>query len=154
MPPFHISGVPSQLSAEVRRTRHSPGYGHPVVAEIAQGTGPCRSCLGLFEVGVEERLLFTYGPPSGSRTRAAPGPVFIHARDCTRYDSDGFPDPLRSLPLLVEARTSDGRVLQSVSAEGGEIDLVLEGLLADPAVDFLFLRHGEAGCHIARVDGR
>lgn len=150
--PYHIGGLPQLLVEEVRGTRLSPGYGHPVVSETAQGTGPCRSCLDLFEVGREERLLFTYGPPSGSDTLAAPGPVYIHAGDCTRYDAAQFPDTLRELPLIIEGRTGNGRILRSVPITGNQIDKVLDDLLADLEVDFLFLRHGEAGCHIARID--
>ncbi len=152
MPTFRVSGLPSELSEEVRRTRRSPEFGHPVIAETAQGTGPCRSCLSLFDVGKEERLLFTYAPPSGEGTRPAPGPVFIHAEDCQRYDASVFPQSLTALPLLIEGRTADGRVPRSVATNGDRVDSIIEDLLNDANVDFLFVRHGEAGCHIARID--
>ena len=61
---FHISGLSDELTGEVRDTLRSPGYGHPVVREVATGTGPCRACLGLFHTGTDERLLFTYRPHS------------------------------------------------------------------------------------------
>jgi hypothetical protein len=149
---FQISGLPEQLTREVRQTLRSPEYGHPAVREVAKGTGPCRACLNTFLVGQDERLLFTYRPPSGGGTLGAPGPVFIHAEDCGRYQADTFPPGLRALPLFVEARASGNRILSGQAVHGEHVDAVLEEMLADATVDFLHLRHGEAGCFVARVD--
>ena len=152
MAQYKIDGLPTQITDEVRGTRRSPGYGHPIYAEVAAGTGPCRSCLGLFDVRQEERLLFTYQPASGDRAVGAPGPVFIHREKCGRYEGTSIPDDLRGLPLLVEGRTNDGTVLRSESTPGDAADEVIEACLAEEQIDFVFLRHGEAGCHIARID--
>ena len=108
--------------------------------------------LGLFDVGAEERLLLTYRPDSGDRTPGAPGPVFIHAERCRRYDGNTLPFGLTRLPLLLEARTRDGRTLQSVAAPGENADQVMRTCLQDTTVDFVALRHGEAGGFIARAD--
>lgn len=149
---FRVIALDSATAATVREQRTSPGYGHPAVAEIATGTGPCRSCLTLFEVGRDRRLRFTYCPPSGEGATGAPGPVFIHEATCERFEGEGFPAALHSLPIVVEGRTRDGRVLRADPTPGSEAVVLIEACLADPAVDFLFLRHGEAGCHIARVE--
>jgi hypothetical protein len=151
MPDYHILGLSDELTREVRRTLRAPGYGHPVVREMAGGTGPCRACLEQFKVGEEERLLFTYRPPSGNGTMGAPGPVFIHASDCRQFRDSGFPPGLRSLPLLLEAWAGGNRILAARAATGTAIEGVLEELFADPEVDYLHVRHGEAGCHIARI---
>ena len=152
MAAYKIEGLPTRITDEVRSTCKSPGYGHPIYAEVADGTGPCRSCLRLFDVGREERLLFTYQPASGDRVVGAPGPVFIHREECGRYEGTSMPEDLRGLPLLVEGRTNDGTVLRSESTSGDAAEQVIEACLADEQIDFLFLRHGEAGCHIARID--
>lgn len=149
---FVVRGLDDHLTAEVRRTLRSPEYGHPAMQEVARGTGPCRACLGLFTVGAEERLLFTYRPAESDGTLGAPGPVFIHAEPCRRYVGSTFPPALRALPLLFEARAAGNRVLAARRATGEGIDEVLASLLADPAVDYLYVRHGEAGCHIAKVE--
>ena len=149
---YQLAGVPSQIAAEVRFTRRSPGYGHPVHQELATGTGPCRSCLGLFQVGVEDRLLFTYQPDSGDHTLGAPGPIFVHAEDCERYEGNTLPDELTELPLLIEGRARDGRTIRSYATPGKKADQVIRACLDDPAIDFVALRHGEAGCFIARAD--
>jgi len=79
--------------------------------------------------------------------------VYIHTAACSRYDATDIPEALLGLPLLLEGRTNDGRILRSVSASGREqVTEALHQLLAHREVEFLFLRHGEAGCHIARID--
>jgi len=152
MPDFRVVSLDPSVSDEVRRTRLAPSYGHPVHGEVATGTGPCRSCLRLFDVGHDERLLFTYQPWSGDRAVGAPGPVFIHARECRRFDGAGIPEDLLALDLLLEARTHDGRTVRSERAAGPSVERRLGELLAPAEVDFVFIRHGEAGCHIARVE--
>jgi hypothetical protein len=151
MADYHILGLSDELTEEVRQTLRAPDYGHPVLREVAGGTGPCRACLEQFKVGQEERLLFTYRPASGDGTLGAPGPVFIHASVCRQYRGTGFPPGLRSLPLLIEARASGNRILAARRVFGTEVDGVLDEFFGDPQVDYLHVRHGEAGCHIARV---
>lgn len=148
---YHISGLDDALTEEVRRTMLSPEYGHPAVRELARGTGPCRACLQLFRVGSEERLLFTYRPEERNGTVGAPGPVFIHAERCARYSSTMFPTDLYSLPLIIEARAADHRIPRAHRVSGAEADAALESLFTDPDVEYVEIRHGEAGCHIARV---
>lgn len=149
-----IRGLADDLTTAVRQTLRSPEYGHPVLREVASGTGPCRACLSLFVVGVDERLLFTYRPAETDGSLGAPGPVFIHAEPCPRYEGTTFPPALRSLPLLLEARAGQNRVLASRRVTGDEVDGAIAAMLADPAVTSLYVRHGEAGCHIARVERR
>ncbi|HJR33864.1 MAG TPA: DUF1203 domain-containing protein [Gemmatimonadales bacterium] len=149
---FHLLGLSDPLTRKVRTTRLSPGYGHPVVSETARGTGPCRACLEQFQVGKEERLLFTYRPPSRDGILGAPGPVFIHAEDCRQYRGTAFPPGLLSLPLLIEAWASGNRILSARRVTGGEAEAAIAELLEDHQTVYLHVRHGEAGCHIASLD--
>ena len=150
-PTYRIAGIDPRLVTEVRETLRSPEYGHPAVREVARGTGPCRSCLDLFAVGADERLLFTYRPAETDGTLGAPGPIFSHAGSCARYDGTSFPPGLRTLPLLFEARAAGNRILAAMRATGAGIDTTVGELLAMEGVDYLHVRHGEAGCHIAKV---
>jgi hypothetical protein len=147
-----VRGVPQELADEVRRTRVSPGYGHRAVAETARGTGPCRCCLREFVPGKDQRLLFTWRPPGDGSSLMAPGPVFIHAGHCESFSAGGFPEGLRSLPLAFEARASGSRVLQLATRPGVPAESQIANLFADPGVQWLHLRHAEAGCFVARVD--
>ena len=94
----------------------------------------------------------TYQPDCGEHTRGAPGPVFIHAEECERYEGGALPAGLKQLPLLVEGRTNDGRTLRAEPTAGEQADDVIREYLGDATVDFVTLRHGEAGCFISRID--
>lgn len=151
MSEHHILGLDEAFADDVRRTMLAPEYGHPVVRETARGTGPCRVCLRRFRVGEEERLLFTYRPRAGAGTVGAPGPVFIHAERCPQYRGTSFPNDLYSLPVMLEAWAENNRIPQARRVDGSEVDDALNELFADPEVEYVHVRHGEAGCHIARV---
>lgn len=130
----------------------SPQYGHPAHVETAAGYGPCRLCLQTFQVGVEERLLFTYQPFSDPEALPAPGPVFIHRDGCVRYDGGELPQALRPLPLAVEGYGADGELLVQRRVGAIPFEDVLGGVLDSPAVRYAHLRNAEAGCFIARID--
>lgn len=122
--------------------------------EVARGYGPCRLCLRTFAIGSEERLLFTYQPFQDPGSLPLPGPVFIHADPCTRYDSFEFPADFRDLPLVLEGYRSGGRLVaqERVGSEG--LEQVLVRLFGTAEADYLHVRNGEAGCFMARVEPR
>jgi hypothetical protein len=149
---FKVRGIPQSLADEVRRTRVSPGYGHPAHEEVATGTGPCRCCLRPFEPGRDRRLLFTYRPVGDESSLMAPGPVFIHADPCDAYAGEGFPPQLRALPLAFEARATESRVSQLTTDPDTTAEKQIERLLGHAGNEWLHVRHAQAGCFIARVD--
>jgi hypothetical protein len=149
---FKVRGVPQSVADEVRRTRVSPGYGHPVHEEVATGSGPCRCCLRPFEPGRERRLLFTYRPAGDDSSLMAPGPVFIHADHCDAFGGEGFPPELRALPLAFEARGLESRVVELTIDSAAAPEAHIERLLGSDGNEWLHVRHAHAGCFIARVD--
>ena len=149
---FTVRPIAQELADEVRRTRLSPGYGHPAHLELASGTGPCRCCLAPFVVGREARLLFTYRPAGHDGSLMAPGPVFIHAEHCRAYAGPGFPDGLRPLPLAFEARASASRVIELAASRDASPETQIERLFESTAAEWIHLRNAEAGCFIARID--
>lgn len=130
----------------------SPQYGHPAHRELATGTGPCRSCLRTFEVGRDERVLFTYQPFSDPGSLPAPGPVFIHADPCARYEALELPTDFRELPVVVEAYGTGGRLLFQERVIGATTEAVLDRAFATTEAVYAHLRNGEAGCFMARVE--
>lgn len=151
MPAFRYAGLASHLADEVRATLRSPQYGHPAHREPARGYGPCRHCLRTFRVGEEERLLFTY-QPFAPGALPAPGPVFIHAAACPRYDALELPPDFRELPLVVEGYTTEGRLVAQVPVGDTSPEVVIDRVFHDPATAFVHLRNAEAGCFMARVE--
>jgi hypothetical protein len=152
MPSYRAVAIGEGLAEKVRSTRRSPGYGHPVHAEVATGYGPCRLCLRDFSVGVERRLLFTLDPFHGLEPFPLPGPVFIHENECDRHpETAGFPADLLShdLTLVGYAR---GRILRSEErVSGPEVERAIEHLLARDDVDYLHVRD-TAGCYDLRIE--
>ena len=147
MPPFRVIAIPSDVADAVRSTRTAPGYGHPAHAEVAAGYGPCRHCLRTFDVGRERRVLFTYDAFRGTEQLPLPGPVFIHEDRCERYAEDaGFPEDLRAHDLTLNAY-SRGRALRAQRyVTKGEVESVIEPLLARADVDYIHVRDTRAGC--------
>jgi hypothetical protein len=148
---FRIAGIPNDLADEVRRTLRSPQYGHPAHREIATGYGPCRLCLRTFEEGVEERILFTYQPFSDPSSVPAPGPVFIHASGCERFEDNDLPPDFRRLPMFLEAYGGDGDMLGRERVGEQPPEAVLERMFTELRADYVHIRNAEAGCFMARV---
>lgn len=148
---FRVLPIPTSIVAEVRNTMISPQYGHPAHNELADGYGPCRSCLQTFLAGEERRILFTYNPFDGLEEYPSPGPVFIHAETCTPFDGDEFPDSLRYLPLNFEAYGEDRWIVARARANGYRIEEAIETLFRRGEVKYVHVRNAEAGCFIAHV---
>ena len=154
MSTYRVHGIPPALASEVRASLRSPQYGHPAHTEKAAGYGPCRQCLRTFEVGVDERILFTYQPFTDPAALPAPGPVFIHRARCERYDGHALPDALRSLPLAVEGYGDHGALVVQRRVGALPFEVVLERTFESSEVRYAHLRNAEAGCFIARIDRR
>jgi len=115
---LRFQGISDAFAAEVREKMIAPEYGHPAHRSLAQGYGPCRQCLRTFAVGRDERILFTYQPFREADSLPSPGPVFIHAEACERYDGAELPPDLRSLPLVLEAYADGARLLAQERSVG------------------------------------
>lgn len=149
---LRFQGIPEAIAAEVRHDMRAPQYGHPAHREIAKGYGPCRLCLQTFAIGKEERILFTYQPFGDPGSLPAPGPVFIHADACARYDALAFPPDFRLLPLVFEAYRTGGRLLAQERVDSAAHEDALADLFERSGADYVHIRNGEAGCFMARVE--
>src|ERR1700682_1603441 len=95
---FRVVAIPTEVASAVRETMRAPVYGFPALAEVANDPAPCRHCLRIFAVGTDRRILFTYDRFAGVETLPQPGPVYVHAEDCTHYpENAGFPEELRAV---------------------------------------------------------
>jgi hypothetical protein len=81
----------------------------------------------------------------------APGPVFIHATPCERYEGSTLPPDFRSLPLFLEAY-ADGELLTRVRVGEQPPEALLEHLFASLDAEYVHIRNAEAGCFMARVE--
>ncbi len=149
---FAVHALPQDVATHVRDHGRDPVWGHAAVTEPATGFGPCRLCLRTFREGEEMRILFTHDTYAGVSEFAQPGPVFIHADDCGRYDGDGFPPELRALELTFEGVAAGPRVVALERTTGDDAVRAIGNLLRMPDVDYVNVRNTEAGCFVARVD--
>lgn len=152
--PFRVIALSERFAARVRETMKSPGYGHPVHAEVEDGPWPCRVCLERKQTPTgERRLLFTLDPFHAIEELPLPGPVFVHERDCRRYDpAAGFPPDLRRVPLTLNAYGKGRKLRAQEAVLDGNVEPTIEALFARDDVDYLHLRHRSAGCYLARIE--
>jgi len=151
---YRIHGIPDSIATAARESMKSPQYGHPVHAEMATGYGPCRLCLLTFQVGTDERLLFTYQPFTDPAAVPAPARVFIPRALGARHDGPELPEALRPLPLILEGYGANGGLLVQRRVGTSPFEAVLAGVLDRAEVQYAHLRNAEAGCFIARIDRR
>ncbi len=153
---YRVIALSEKFADLVRSTGKSPGYGHPVHAEEADGPWPCRVCLERKEPKAEvpvRRLLFTLDPFHKLEELPLPGPVFIHEEPCARFTGDDrFPDDLRRVPLTFNAYGKGRKLRAQEAVLDGAVEPTIEALLSRPDVDYLHLRHRSAGCYLARIE--
>ena len=154
MAQYKIIALSNETADKVRRTQKAPGYGHPTFTAVASGHGPCRQCLHTFNVGQENRILFTYDPFTGIEEVPLPGPIFIHEKSCERYpENGGYPPDLRSYPAVFNAYAKGQKLVKRVllSAEDDKAR-ALDELFHRPDIDYVEVRDREAGCFDFRAE--
>ncbi len=150
---FKIVPIPFELAAEVRGTLVSPQYKSLKAAvSVANGYGPCRSCLKVFKQGEEERIYLTYNSFEGRSSLPDPGPIFIHKNECEEHSGDEFPRDLLDLPLLLEGFGDESRLVRRENIDPASVSDQIDAIFGDEQVRFINLRNAEAGCFVARVE--
>lgn len=150
---YRVVAIPTETARQVRETLKAPGYGFPAQIEISADEAPCRHCLRLTRPGIDQRILFTYDCFEGVETLPLPGPVYVHAHACERYDeSAGFPEQIRPRKVTFNAYADGRRLLHQKYTDGGNVDGAIGELLADPAVRYLHVRSTPAGCYTFRIE--
>ena len=153
MAPIRVIAIPTKTADLVRSTMKSPGYGQPAHTEMASGYGPCRHCLRDFRVGEEKRILFTYDAFYSVEKLPLPGPIFIHAEPCSRYDENaGFPKDMRSHRLTINAYGENRTFLAERFIEDGNVEPVIDSFLDRSDVKYLHVRDTQAGCYDFRIE--
>ena len=150
---FRVMAIPTETATEVRETRKAPRYGFPVHTELSDDQAPCRHCLQLTQPGVDQRILFTYDCFDRVESLPLPGPVYIHAHSCERYDeAAGFPEQIRPRPITFNAYAEGRKLLGQRYVEDGHVDDAIEELFSNPQVRYLHVRSTPAGCYTFRIE--
>ena len=150
---YRVTPIPAEVASAVRETLLSPQYKSlTAIVSLANGYGPCRSCLRVFDQGTDYRIYFTYNSFDGRSSLPDPGPVFVHQNECTRFTGEGIPDDLLQLPVLLEAFGEESRLHVREPMDAGRVHSQIDALFADSAVRFINMRNAEAGCFIATIE--
>jgi hypothetical protein len=153
MQPIKVVAIPTETAESVRKTMQAPGYGFPAHVELGTDDAPCRHCLKAIAAGKERRILFTYDRFSGVEELPQPGPVYIHADNCTRYDENaGIPAELRSSQRTVEAYAKGRKLLGQKYVTNGEFEEAIQLLFSRHEVDYLQVQSTTAGCFTFRIE--
>jgi Protein of unknown function (DUF1203) len=154
MPQYRVISLSKEVADQVRSTRKAPDYGHPASIDIARGYGPCRECLRTFDVGKENRILFTYDPFRQIEQVPLPGPIFIHEHACEPYPQDaGYPSDLEPHAAVFNAYANGQKLVERVvlPADANKASALNE-LFHRPDVDYVEVRDGKAGCFDFRAE--
>jgi len=94
-----------------------------------------------------------YGVPNQETVPPSPGPVYIHAESCGRYDGErGIPETYRGRLLTLEAFGADRKLLAEVRASDSQEEKIAEELFANQEVKYIQVRSTEAGCFLFRLE--
>jgi hypothetical protein len=153
MSSIRIVAIPTEVAQAVRANLKAPVYGFPAHAELATDDAPCRHCLRTIVASRDRRILFTYDRFSGVETLPQPGPIYIHADSCSRYDeSAAFPEELRGSPRTLEAYARGRRLIAQEYVTGGKFEPAIEKLFSHSEVDYLQVNSTTAGCFTFRIE--
>lgn len=114
---------------------------------------PCRHCLQLIAEG-DDKLVLAYRPFTALQPYAEVGPIFLHQRECVRYDHERLPAWFAYLePALVRGYGHDDwiRYETGVVVAGSALAEACEKILGNPEVAYVHIR-SKFNCFQCRVD--
>jgi hypothetical protein len=150
-----FAGISTETAETVRNTARSPVYDFPAHKQAAPDGAPCRHCLRWITPKEEEAILFTYDRFTGIEELPQPGPIYIHARTCERYDENaGFPEELRGSPRTLEGYARGRRLIAQEYVSDGAFEPAIDKLFSNGVIDYIQVQSTTAGCFTFRIDRR
>src|SRR5260221_14617720 len=145
--------IQSEVAEQVRNTGKSTKYGFPAHREVAAGRAPCRHCLKLIRKNEEELLLFTYDPFRELGELPLPGPVYIHASECSRHPESGvIPEEYRGRLLTLEGYGENRALVKEIRVSEGAGERGAEQLFGEAKGRYVNVRSTEGGCFLFRLE--
>ena len=148
-----VRGIDSGLVALIR-AGGADANGQPALARRSVGAGnPCRHCLQLIAPG-DDKLVLAHRPFARLQPYAETGPIFLHAKECIRYDANELPAWFAHLqPALVRGYDQDDWIRYETGkvVAGDLLAAECERILGDSAVAYVHIR-SKYNCFQCRVD--
>lgn len=148
-----VQGIPTP---DMRRLQSGvpDANGQPAVKQVADGgANPCRHCLNLISDG-DDKLVLSYRPFTELQPYAEAGPIFLHAHECERYESDRLPDWFAYLePAVVRGYGHDNWIKYETGTvvSGKDLAASCHRILTNSEVAYVHIR-SKFGCFQCRVD--
>ncbi len=155
MPGFRCIAMPTETARRFRETGRDDRGGR-ILHRIPDTAGaPCRHCLQPGLAG-EAMLLGSWDLPRPQGIYWTPSPIFLHARDCSRFEAENAIAPTVLANGIVSVRSYDDDQmclydLGQVCA-GAEVEAPLLRALADPRTRFVNIHTARPGCWLAGVE--
>jgi len=150
---FRVRGIDTAY-VNAMRSGGTDANGQAAVVTPARGAAnPCRHCLGLIAEG-EQKLVLGYRPFSRLQPYAEVGPIFLHAKECDRYESDQLPAWFGYLqPAIIRGYGHDDwiRYETGTVVPGEQLAAVCDEILSKPEVAYVHIR-SKYNCFQCRVD--
>ncbi|WP_377299385.1 DUF1203 domain-containing protein [Rhizobium sp. SGZ-381] len=154
MPNIQFTAMPTPV-ADTFRKGGVDAYGNVPERMISPGGGmPCRHCLDMIAEG-EEMLVLAYRPFEALQPYAETGPIFLHGRDCPRYEAVEILPPMLSSPdYIVRGYGQNDRIVYGTGAVTATeaIAARADALLQRPEIAYVHIRSARNNCYQCRVD--
>ncbi len=101
----------------------------------------------------ESLILVNYVHQAADTPFRACHAVFVREGAVAVYDRiDEVPEVLRLRQLSLRAFDADGMLIDADLVQGGELEIPVERLLANPRVAYIQAHYAKPGCYAARID--
>jgi hypothetical protein len=148
-----VRGIDSEF-VNLVRSGGADANGQPALSTKAVGpANPCRHCLQPIAQG-DDKLVLAYRPFTGLQPYAEVGPIFLHQRECQRYEGDRLPDWFAYLqPALIRGYGQDDWIRYETGkvVAGSELGAECERILSNPEVAYVHIR-SKYNCFQCRVE--
>lgn len=150
---LHVQGIPTEDFERLLGGGGDANGQAPLAKKAEGGANPCRHCLGLIADG-EQKLVLAYRPFAAAQPYAEVGPIFLHARACTRYQADALPGWFAFLdPAAIRGYDGDHWIRYDTGniVRGRELTEACGAILSDPTIAYVHIR-SKFGCFQCQVD--
>jgi Protein of unknown function (DUF1203) len=148
-----VRGIDSNFVSLIRNGGEDAN-GQRALGRKAVGlANPCRHCLQLIAEG-EEKLVLAYRPFGALQPYAEVGPIFLHQRECQRYEGEQLPAWFAYLqPALIRGYGYDDwiRYETGTVVAGSELAAECQRILINPEVAYIHIR-SKYNCFQCRVE--
>jgi Protein of unknown function (DUF1203) len=148
-----VRGIDSDFVNRIREGAADANGQRALTRRALGPANPCRHCLQLIADG-DEKLVLAYRPFTALQPYAEVGPIFLHGRECARYDAEQLPSWFAYLqPALIRGYGHDDWIRYETGAvvAGNELAAECGRILSQPDVAYVHIR-SKYNCFQCRVD--